>query len=194
MFCAGAFYILSQQLGLGIGYWAMFALAAPILVYSAVPISIGGWGIREARQRRLCSASSAYAPASAVALSIAFGLLMSAVGIVLRRVRAAGDGAAAHHETERRGQLMRPPRICSVPAQAPLNARKAQILEHANRIAGERGQWIERNSAYYADDRNFMRFLVPKGIAHPRSRLRHRRIARFARAVLWRRRRSLARP
>ena len=45
----------------------------------------------------------------------------------------------------------------------PLNARKAQILEHANRIAGERAQWIERNQAYYDDDRNFMHFLVPKG-------------------------------
>jgi SAM-dependent methyltransferase len=45
----------------------------------------------------------------------------------------------------------------------PLNARKTQILEHANRIAAERGQWIERNQAYYDDDRNFMRFLVPKG-------------------------------
>ena len=51
----------------------------------------------------------------------------------------------------------------NVPAQAPPNARKAQILEHANRIAGERARWIERNSAYYEDDRNFMRFLVPKG-------------------------------
>ena len=45
----------------------------------------------------------------------------------------------------------------------PLNARKTRILEHANRIASERGQWIERNQAYYDDDRNFMRFLVPKG-------------------------------
>jgi SAM-dependent methyltransferase len=44
-----------------------------------------------------------------------------------------------------------------------LNPRKAQILEHANRIAAERAQWIARNSAYYDDDRNFMRFLVPKG-------------------------------
>jgi hypothetical protein len=28
MFCAGAFFVLSQQLGIQIGYWAMFALAA----------------------------------------------------------------------------------------------------------------------------------------------------------------------
>jgi uncharacterized membrane protein YbhN (UPF0104 family) len=81
MFCAGAFYVLSQQLGIQIGYWAMFALAAPILVYAAVPISIGGWGIREAVTAALFGLVG-YAPATAVALSIAFGLLMSAVGIV----------------------------------------------------------------------------------------------------------------
>jgi glycosyltransferase 2 family protein len=80
-FCAGAFYVLSQQLGIQIGYWAMFALAATILVYAAVPISIGGWGIREMVTAGLFGLVG-YAPASAVALSFAFGLLMSAVGIV----------------------------------------------------------------------------------------------------------------
>lgn len=81
MFCAGSFYILSQQLHIQIGYWAMFALAAPILVYAAVPISIGGWGIREAVTAALFGLVG-YPPSTAVALSIAFGLLMSAVGIV----------------------------------------------------------------------------------------------------------------
>lgn len=81
MFCAGAFYILSQQLGMQIGYWAMFALSAPILVYAAVPITIGGWGIREAVTAALFGLVG-YAPAVAVSLSIAFGLLMSAVGII----------------------------------------------------------------------------------------------------------------
>jgi uncharacterized membrane protein YbhN (UPF0104 family) len=81
MFCAGAFYVLSQQLGMQIGYWPMFTLAATILVYAAVPLSIGGWGIREAVTAALFGLVG-YAPATAVALSIAFGLLMSAVGIV----------------------------------------------------------------------------------------------------------------
>ena len=80
MFGAGAFYVLSQQLGIQIGYWAIFALAATILVYAAVPISIGGWGIREAVTATLFGLVG-YAPSAAVALSIAFGLLMSAVGI-----------------------------------------------------------------------------------------------------------------
>jgi uncharacterized membrane protein YbhN (UPF0104 family) len=77
---AGAFYILARQLDLGIGYWPMFALSAPIIVYSAVPISIGGWGVREALSAALFGLIGV-APASGVALSIAFGLLMSAVGL-----------------------------------------------------------------------------------------------------------------
>jgi hypothetical protein len=51
-----------------------------------VPISIGGWGIREAVTAALFGLVG-YAPATAVALSIAFGLLMSAVGIAAARPR-----------------------------------------------------------------------------------------------------------
>jgi uncharacterized membrane protein YbhN (UPF0104 family) len=78
---AGAFYVLARQLELGIGYWPMFALSAPIIVYSAVPISVGGWGVREALSAALFGLIGV-APASGVALSIAFGLLTSAVGLV----------------------------------------------------------------------------------------------------------------
>ena len=45
----------------------------------------------------------------------------------------------------------------------PSNPRKTETLAHAERIAAERPQWIERNKSYYADDRRFMQFLVPKG-------------------------------
>ncbi|MGD9868855.1 MAG: glycosyltransferase [Hyphomicrobiales bacterium] len=47
--------------------------------------------------------------------------------------------------------------------QKPLSARKRRVLEHADAIAGERDGWIEKNSAYYAEDRDYMRFLVPAG-------------------------------
>ena len=77
---AGAFYILARQLDLGIGFWPMYALSAPIIVYSAVPISVGGWGVREALSAALFGLIG-IAPASGVALSIAFGLLTSAVGL-----------------------------------------------------------------------------------------------------------------
>lgn len=42
------------------------------------------------------------------------------------------------------------------------HARKNAILEHANHIAAERQHWIARNRAFYRDDRNYMRFLIPK--------------------------------
>ena len=77
---AGAFYILARQLDLGIGFWPMYALSAPIIVYSAVPISVGGRGVREALSAALFGLIG-IAPASGVALSIAFGLLTSAVGL-----------------------------------------------------------------------------------------------------------------
>jgi uncharacterized membrane protein YbhN (UPF0104 family) len=77
---AGTFYVLARQLELDIGYWPMFALSAPIIVYSAVPISVGGWGVREALSAALFGLIG-IAPASGVALSIAFGLLNSAVGL-----------------------------------------------------------------------------------------------------------------
>jgi SAM-dependent methyltransferase len=47
---------------------------------------------------------------------------------------------------------------------ARAHARKDAILDHANRIAGERQHWIARNRAFYRDDRNYMKFLIPKGV------------------------------
>lgn len=44
------------------------------------------------------------------------------------------------------------------------HARKDAILDHANRIASERQRWIARNRAFYRDDRNYMKFLIPKGV------------------------------
>lgn len=49
-------------------------------------------------------------------------------------------------------------------AAAPrANARKAAILDHANKIAPDRQQWIARNRSFYRDDRDYMKFLIPKG-------------------------------
>jgi SAM-dependent methyltransferase len=49
-------------------------------------------------------------------------------------------------------------------AAAPrAKARKAAILDHANKIAPDRQQWIARNRSFYRDDRDYMKFLIPKG-------------------------------
>ncbi|HWV54425.1 glycosyltransferase [Pseudorhodoplanes sp.] len=50
------------------------------------------------------------------------------------------------------------------PEMERASARKGAILDHANRIAGERQRWIARNRAFYRDDRNYMKFLIPKGV------------------------------
>lgn len=108
-FCAAAFYILGQQLGINVSYYAMFAITAPILVYAAVPISVGGWGIREAVTATLFSLVGVDASV-AVALSIAFGLLMSLVGL------ACGASALSfsllnriHRAPNSRASSMNPP-------------------------------------------------------------------------------------
>jgi SAM-dependent methyltransferase len=44
-----------------------------------------------------------------------------------------------------------------------LSSRKQAILEQANRMAPERDLWRRRNSAFYANDLAFMRFLIPEG-------------------------------
>ncbi|MGD9922892.1 MAG: glycosyltransferase [Pseudorhodoplanes sp.] len=49
-------------------------------------------------------------------------------------------------------------------ALARAQMRKAAILDHANKIAGQRQHWIARNRAFYRDDRNYMKFLIPKGV------------------------------
>ena len=46
---------------------------------------------------------------------------------------------------------------------APVSSRKAAIRSTFNSMATSRERWISRNSAYYADDRKYTRFLVPEG-------------------------------
>jgi 2-polyprenyl-3-methyl-5-hydroxy-6-metoxy-1,4-benzoquinol methylase len=43
------------------------------------------------------------------------------------------------------------------------NSRKSRIKFHADSIAHDRDQWISKNSFFYENDHNYMRFLVPKG-------------------------------
>src|SRR5262245_54471280 len=43
-----------------------------------------------------------------------------------------------------------------------LSPRKSRIRELYDRLAPTRGEWLARNEYYYADDRAYMRFLVPE--------------------------------
>jgi SAM-dependent methyltransferase len=42
-------------------------------------------------------------------------------------------------------------------------AHKRAVFENAERMAGERDTWIEKNAAYYRDDRRYLRFIIPEG-------------------------------
>ena len=45
----------------------------------------------------------------------------------------------------------------------PHSYRKQNIISHYDKLAGTRDNWIEKNSYFYSDDRNYMRFLVRPG-------------------------------
>jgi SAM-dependent methyltransferase len=40
---------------------------------------------------------------------------------------------------------------------------KLAVFETAERMAGERDKWIEKNAAYYRDDRRYLRFIISEG-------------------------------
>jgi SAM-dependent methyltransferase len=42
-------------------------------------------------------------------------------------------------------------------------AHKRAVFENAERMANERDTWIEKNAAYYRDDRRYLRFIIPEG-------------------------------
>ena len=42
-------------------------------------------------------------------------------------------------------------------------AHKRAVFENAERMASERDTWIEKNAAYYRDDRRYLRFIIPEG-------------------------------
>ena len=48
-------------------------------------------------------------------------------------------------------------------ARPALSARKRAIRDLFDRTAETRDEWIRRNAAFYADDRRYMRFLIPPG-------------------------------
>jgi SAM-dependent methyltransferase len=42
-------------------------------------------------------------------------------------------------------------------------AHKRAVFENAEQMANERDTWIEKNAAYYRDDRRYLRFIIPEG-------------------------------
>lgn len=48
-------------------------------------------------------------------------------------------------------------------ARTKTSERKRVIRQHADRMADERDAWVRKNAAYYDQDRQYMRFLIPAG-------------------------------
>lgn len=44
------------------------------------------------------------------------------------------------------------------------SSHKQAILNSSNQVAADRDKWIAKNSFFYEEDRNYMRFLVPEGL------------------------------
>ena len=73
------FAVLAAALGLEVPFAALFAFVPAALLTAMVPVSFGGWGMREAALVYFLKTTGASAEA-ALTLSIAFGLLRGAVG------------------------------------------------------------------------------------------------------------------
>jgi SAM-dependent methyltransferase len=58
-----------------------------------------------------------------------------------------------------RGEAARPSQRTS----STFAASKLAVFENAEQVAEQRESWIERNKAYYRDDRRYLRFIIPEG-------------------------------
>ena len=77
----GVLAALATALGLGIPFATLFALTPAALLVAMVPMSIGGWGVRELTFVYFLGTAGVSAEA-ALSLSIAFGLLRIVVGAI----------------------------------------------------------------------------------------------------------------
>lgn len=77
----GVLAAIAASLNLGIPLATLFALTPAALLVAMVPISLGGWGVREVTFVYFL-ATAGVEPAAALSLSIAFGLLRMMVGAI----------------------------------------------------------------------------------------------------------------
>ena len=75
-----AIFILSQDLSLSVSWLDCLILVPGVMLISAVPISIGGWGVREGVM--ITAMGLVGAPASgSLSLSLVFGIIMIVIGL-----------------------------------------------------------------------------------------------------------------
>ena len=74
-------FLIARALGADIGLGRTVTLFTPAMLLSMVPISFGGWGVREAAMMWLFSGAG-IAPGTALSISIVFGLVTTAAGLL----------------------------------------------------------------------------------------------------------------
>lgn len=170
-----AFERLATSLALDVDLRLALAALPAILLASAVPISISGWGVRESVGVVVLTALGLGA-AEALALSVLLGLSLLVIGLfggvvwLLAGNNTVAQSAIAGHEASQSvGERGSGGMASTVSEERPqlaangLSARKQAILAHAEANAATRDQWIADNPGYFGDDRRFMRFLIPEG-------------------------------
>ncbi len=75
-----AVYGLVRASGAAVDLWVCLTLAPPVLLVATLPVSFGGWGVREAALIGLL-APFGIAAESALGISVALGLLVMAAGL-----------------------------------------------------------------------------------------------------------------
>ncbi|MFM9938835.1 MAG: lysylphosphatidylglycerol synthase domain-containing protein [Hyphomicrobiaceae bacterium] len=171
-----AFERLAASLGLEIDLPMSLAALPAILLASAVPISISGWGVRESVGVVVLTLLGV-AATDALALSLLLGLSLLAIGLLGGVIWLLNDingvvplaiaGQEARQDDSRASDsgmtVTATVEAGSAPTTGVLSTRKRAILEHAEANAATRDDWIARNTGYFGDDRRFMRYLIPEG-------------------------------
>jgi hypothetical protein len=84
-------YGLARAMGIpGIGLWMFFIFEPIIFIVTALPISVGGWGVQEFVYRELFGGFGGVDPAQAIALSVLYKLTMILASIPGGVLFAAG--------------------------------------------------------------------------------------------------------
>ena len=73
-------YLIAQAYSVDLAFWTALLLVPPVLLLSVLPVSIAGWGVREAAMITALGFVG-IAAADALVVSIAFGLLNVAIGL-----------------------------------------------------------------------------------------------------------------
>ena len=81
LFCSVSIYFIARALQLPISLWVTVALVPVVMLATAIPISVAGWGVREGAMV-LAFAVVGVSAEDALMTSLVFGALMTLVGFV----------------------------------------------------------------------------------------------------------------